>query len=77
MKYLLTTVESYRVETESAADNLINEAKEDTRFILSKYTCTKKEIKKTEEEFYVVTLTKTFNDVKDCCVEVDVDYEVH
>lgn len=76
MKFLLTTVETYRVETENAADNLINEAKEDTRFTLSKYTCTKKEIKKTEEEFYVVSLTKTFNDVKEPCVDVEVNYEV-
>ena len=38
MKYLLTTTETYRVSTEAEVNNLINSAKEDTHFVLSKYS---------------------------------------
>ena len=45
MKYLTTTTEVYRVETEEEAELLINEAKADTKYVLTKYNCEKKERK--------------------------------
>lgn len=77
MKYLINTVETYRVDTEPEAEALITEAKNDVKFILSKYTCQKKEDKKIDDEYYIVTLNKVFNDVKDPISEVAIDYEVN
>ena len=77
MKYLINTVETYRVDTEPEAEALITEAKNDVKFILSKYTCQKKEDKKIDDEYYIVTLNKAFNDGKDPISEVTIDYEVN
>jgi hypothetical protein len=41
MKYLITNTEVYRVETEEEAELLINEAKADTKYVLTKYNCEK------------------------------------
>lgn len=80
MKYLISTVETYRVDTESEATQLIAEAKSDNKFTLSKYNCERKDIKEKGEivgEYYKVSLTKVFNDIKDPVVETTVAYEVH
>lgn len=80
MKYLISTVETYRVDTESEAAQLIAEAKSDNKFTLSKYNCERKDIKEKGEivgEYYKVSLTKVFNDIKDPVVETTVAYEVH
>lgn len=80
MKYLISTVEIYRVDTESEATQLIAEAKSDNKFTLSKYNCERKDIKEKGEivgEYYKVSLTKVFNDIKDPVVETTVAYEVH
>ena len=37
MKYLIKSVETYRVATEAEAAQVIEEAKKDTRFALVKY----------------------------------------
>jgi hypothetical protein len=79
MKYLLNTTEIYRVETEEEATELINEAKSDGNYILSKYSSVKKEQKSKGEvidEWYRVTLVKTFNAEKEPEFTVDVIYEV-
>lgn len=68
MKYLLTTTETYRVSTEAEVNNLINSAKEDTHFVLSKYSSQYKERKQKGEVvdmYYKVTLVKTFTDEKE------------
>ena len=80
MKYLISTVETYRVDTENEATQLIAEAKSDNKFTLSKYNCERKDIKEKGEivgEYYKVSLTKVFNDIKDPVVETTVAYEVH
>lgn len=80
MKYLISTVETYRVDTESEATQLIAEAKSDNKFTLSKYNCERKDIKEKGEivgEYYKVSLTKVFNDIKDPVVETTVAYEVY
>jgi len=79
MKYLLNTTEIYRVDTEAEATELINEAKNDGNYILSKYSSVKREQKAKGEvidEWYKVTLVKTFNAEKEPEVMVDVIYEV-
>lgn len=68
MKYLLTTTEVYRVESENEAKKMIEEAKEDSHFILKKYTSEYKERKQKGEvidTYWKVSLVKTFTDEKD------------
>lgn len=80
MKYLVSTVETYRVDTESEATQLINEAKEANQYTLLKYNCERKDIKEKRDivgEYYKVTLTKGFNDIKEPCFGVDITYEVN
>ena len=45
MKYLIQTVETYRVDSESEAEQLIQEAKKDTKFDLLKSSTEKKDVK--------------------------------
>lgn len=78
-KYLITTTEAYRVDSENEAAELINEAKANNKWMLQKYSSVKKEKKKNGEvldEYYLVSLVKQFNDVKDPVSEVSVSYEV-
>lgn len=81
MKYLISTVETYRVDTEEEAKVIIEEAKQNDNFILTKYTCDLKEVKETKKSegysFWKVTLTKQFNDIKDPMLQTTVEYEVH
>lgn len=82
MRYLANTTETYRVESRAEVEALPDSAAKDGKYILSKYKCDKKEIKdpKTKDvidEFFIVTLTKTFCDIKDPDCEAEVFYEVH
>lgn len=79
MRYLINTTEVYRVDTEAEGAALINEAKQDSSFTLSKYSSVKKERKSKGEvidEWYHVTLVKSFNDEKEPAEIVNVIYEV-
>lgn len=79
MKYLVTTTEVYRVDTEKEAQDLIDEAKKDGRFTLSKYTSEYKERKAKGEvidDYFRVSLVKTFNDIKEPESQVTISYEV-
>ena len=65
MKYLLSVTETYRVDSEGEAENLITEAKEDASFTLAKYDREYKEKKSKGEvidKAYVVKLTKKYYD---------------
>ena len=76
-KYLISTVETYRVDTEHEAVAAIEEAKKDNHYILGKYSSEYKEKKSKGEvidEYYKVTLTKKFNDINDPITEMTVDY---
>ena len=77
MKYLLTTTEVYRVESENEAKKMIEEAKEDNHFILKKYTSEYKERKQKGEvidTYWKVSLVKTFTDEKDPQLRTIVSY---
>ena len=78
-KYLVSTMEIYRVDTEAEAIKTIEEAKNDGSYILSKYANEHKERKSKGEvidEFWKLTLVKTFNDIKEADTVVNVQYEV-
>lgn len=67
-EYLINATEVYRVDTEKEAAELINNAKQDREYDLTKYSSTKKERKQKGEiidEWYQVTLVKKFNDEKE------------
>lgn len=79
MRYLINTTEIYRVETEAEATALIEEAKQDSSYALSKYSSVHKERKSKGEvidEWYHVVLVKAFNDEKEPSETVTVTYEV-
>ena len=78
-KYLISTVETYRVDTESEATKAIEEAKNDNSYILGKYTSEHKERKSKGEvidEYWKLSLTKIFNDIKEPDSTVIINYEV-
>lgn len=77
-KYLISTSEVYRVDTEAEVDAFIAEAKESRDYELTKYNCEHKETKSKGEvidEYFKVTLTKGFTDIKEPDRQVRVDYE--
>lgn len=76
-KYLVSVVETYRVDTEEEAVRLIEEAKHSNRYELTKYTNEHKEVKQKGEvvdEYQKVALTKIVNDIKDPYVETQIEY---
>lgn len=78
-KYLLKTTEVYRVENETEAKALIEEAKQDSQYVLTKYLTENRERKvkgEIEDEWKRVTLVKCFNEEKEPEVEVNVSYEI-
>ena len=78
-KYLIKTTEEHRADREVEATELINMAKADSRYLLSKYSSVKKERKQKGEvidEYYLVTLVKIFDDAKDPCGEASVEYKI-
>ena len=80
MKYLIRTVETYRVANEEEAKRTIEEAKNDSSYTLSKYSSEYKCSKAKGEivdEWYRVILTKDFNVEKepDCSVEITYNVE--
>lgn len=78
-KYLIQTTEVYRADSEIEAQEIIGAAKAAAEYTLTKYSSEKKEVKAKGEvidEFYKITLAKTFTDIKDPEIQVDVIYEV-
>lgn len=78
-KHLISVTEVYRVDSEEEAARVINEAKEDSKYSLSKYSSVHKERKKQGEivdEWYRLTLTKVFDDEKEPVSEVSIDYQI-
>ena len=77
-KYLITTTEIYRVDDEIEVQNLIEEAKHDPMCTLIKYNREYKEKKSKGEvvdEWYKVTLVKSFNDEKEPERRINISYE--
>jgi hypothetical protein len=79
MRYLIQTVETYRADTEVEAQGIITEAKQAGEYTLTKYASEKKEVKAKGEvidEYFKVTLTKIFTDIKEPDSVASVIYEV-
>ena len=77
MKYLIQTVETYRVDKEDEAKRMIEEAKSDNHFILKKYSSEYKEKKQKGEiidTYSKVTLTKAFTDEKEPEFRTEISY---
>ena len=78
MKYLLETTENYRVDNETEAKELIENAKKGESYILKKYTSQYKERKQKGEvidAWYKVTLVKVFTDEKEPDAQVEITYD--
>lgn len=76
-KYLIKTVETYRVDSEEEAVKFIEEAKASNKYSLVKYTNEHKEKKQKGEiidEYNLLSFTKVFNDVNDPYSTMMVDY---
>ena len=68
MKYLISTVETYRVDTQEEAENLIKESKKAKEYTLVKSSSEIKYVKAKGEiidSWYRVHLTKVFNTEKE------------
>lgn len=79
MAYLIQTQEIYRAESEREAQELISEAKQAGEYTLTKYSSEKKEVKAKGEvidEYFKISLTKTFTNIKEPDVKANVIYEV-
>ena len=79
MKYLIKTVETYRVANEAEAKQLIESAKSDHSYTLSKYSSEYKCSKAKGEivdEWYRVILTKDFCNEKEPDTTASVVYTV-
>jgi hypothetical protein len=77
MKYLTQVTETYRVDDEEEVLRMIDEAKQDKKFTLTKHTSQFKERKQKGEvidAWYKVTLTKTFCDEKEPDANVTITY---
>lgn len=77
MKYLITTTEIYRVSSEDEATQLIENAKKESGYVLSKYSTQYKEKKQKGEVieyWWKVSLTKEFNNEKNPEYDVNVSY---
>lgn len=78
--HLITTSETYRIDSENHAMEIVEEAKKDNRFTLMKSSITYKHYNETknkpEEEFWVVVLQKKFNELRDPDATVSVEYKV-
>lgn len=76
-KYLISTTEVYRVDSEQEAAKLIEEAKHSDKYTLSKYSSVYKERKQKGElvdAWHRVTLTKVFDDEKEPMNSISVNY---
>lgn len=78
-KYLIKTVETWRVGSEDEAAALIAEAKKDNRWTLLKSSTDYKTVKEKKEivdEYWLTSLTKAFTDAKEPDCQATVDYKV-
>lgn len=78
MRYLTKVVETYRLSSEKEVEEFLKELKSDHRFIVAKYSSTKKEKKSKGEvidEWIRFEVTKLFNDEAEPVDVINVNYE--
>lgn len=76
MKYLLKTIETYRVSTVNEALEMREEANNCAEYELESFQYTTKYDKKNDEEYQLVKMTKKINSEKEPVSIVSVTYEV-
>ena len=77
MKYLTKTTETYRVDSEAEVLEMIKDAKESLQWTLEGHNSKKKQIKQkgeVVEEYFLLTLTKSFNDEKEPTDDIAISY---
>ena len=77
MKYLVSTVETYRVASEKEVETILEAAKKDPKYELAKYSCVYKETKQKGEVvdfWYRLTLTKVFCNEKEPSGNTEIIY---
>ena len=73
-KFLLNTVETYRVSTVSDVEELHEMFKTDGRYEVASFSYTTKYDKKEDVEYQVVKVKKIFNAEKVLTNKMDIDY---
>lgn len=79
MRYLVSSVDTYRVPTVDEVERFHEELKNDSHFTLASFGYKHKEVKQKGEvvdEYELVTIKKLFNDEKEPNVDVNISYEV-
>lgn len=78
MKYLINSVDTYRVETVEQVEALHEELKDDPHFILASFSYKTKFVKvkgEVVEEYQLVSAKKIFNEEKDPSNPIEITYE--
>lgn len=76
-RYLIKTTEVYRIDHENDVKNFLEEAKQDPKYELIKYSSQHKELKKQGEildDWFQVQLVKGFNNEKEPEKEIAISY---
>ena len=76
MKYLLKNTEVYRVDTLAEVEKLRNEVENSNWYSVDSFTYAYKVIKKTGEEYYLVTIKKGITDEKEPERYIKISYEI-
>jgi hypothetical protein len=79
MKYLLTSTDTYRVDTVQEVEDLHETLKASPNFILAAFSYKTKQIKQKGEvidEYQVVTAKKVFTEEKEPTVKTTIEYGV-
>lgn len=79
MKYLINSVDTYRVATVADVEALHDELLNDKHFTLAAFSYKTKYIKQKGEiidEYQLVTAKKLFNEEKDPGTDISIDYKV-
>lgn len=77
-KYLINTIETYRIDNEAEVEEILEEAKSNKKYELTKYNCSQKEIKAKGEiidSYYKLSLTKSFTSEKEPDRQVNITYD--
>lgn len=76
-KYLISTCENYRTDTQDEADEMIELARQNPLYDISKFSVKKKEIKEKKEvigEYFMVSMTKIFENEKEPVAQTEIIY---
>lgn len=77
--FLIQSVEKYRLDSQEDVDTFLEELKESEYFNILKYSSERKEVKQKGEvvdSYYILTVTKSFNDLKDPQFIVNTSYSI-